>query len=286
VERGQVTELLYAGDIQRLEEAVAAYLVAKDEVWILVDNLDKGWPTRGASSEDILVLRALLDATRKLERQLEHRDIPLRCLVFVRNDIYEHLLRDTPDRGKDTQILLDWDDPELFKDLVLQRIMAGFPGEIEGSFDDIWPMLFEPTVGVQHSFDYILERTLMRPRDLLNFLHRAVEVAVNRGHEKVTEHDILAAERRYSEDMLLETSFELCDVHPRVKEPLYEFLGCPARMSLDEVRQRLLGGGFETHEFDEILHMLVWFGFLGSGNIGSEAAQFAYTARYTKVGTM
>jgi hypothetical protein len=39
-------------------------------VWLLVDNLDKGWPTRGTTSEDILIVRSLLDATRKLQRQL------------------------------------------------------------------------------------------------------------------------------------------------------------------------------------------------------------------------
>src|SRR5690606_22888338 len=52
----QVTEDLYRGDLRDLTDAVADFLALKEEVWVLVDNLDKGWPTRGASSVDILIV--------------------------------------------------------------------------------------------------------------------------------------------------------------------------------------------------------------------------------------
>jgi hypothetical protein len=102
-----ITELLYSGDIRAINDAVTKYLDEKKEVWILIDNLDKGWPVRGATREDILIIRTLLEATRKLQRQLEKSGINFHCLVFLRNDIYEHLVIETPDKGKDTAITLD-----------------------------------------------------------------------------------------------------------------------------------------------------------------------------------
>jgi hypothetical protein len=203
---GQVTQALFRDAIPRLERLVGEYLAEKEEVWLLIDNLDKGWPTRGASSEDILLLRTLLEATRKLQRRLEQRDVAFFGLVFLRNDIYEHLVRDTPDRGKDTAISLDWDDAEVFKQILLQRIRA--TGHLSGVFADVWSALVEPYVETEESFNFIVARTLMRPRDLLKFVHKAIEVAVNRGHSRVTADDLHQAEAAFSEDMLLGMNWE------------------------------------------------------------------------------
>ena len=147
---GALTELLFKGDIRRLEEVLTVYLDEKEQVWVLVDNLDKGWPTRGASTEDILILRSLLEATRKLQRQMEKRGVELHCLVFLRNDIYDHLIHELSDRGKDTSIVLDWPDPEVFKQLVVERLRA--TDEFEGDFEEMWPQIFATHVGVQDSF--------------------------------------------------------------------------------------------------------------------------------------
>src|ERR1700730_2158138 len=34
-------------------------------------------------------------------------------MIFLRNDIYELLLEKTPDRGKQTRVLIDWNQPDL-----------------------------------------------------------------------------------------------------------------------------------------------------------------------------
>ena len=60
----KLTELIFRGDIRILEDAVTNYLRDKRFVWLLIDNLDKGWPTRGTSAADILIIRSLLDASR------------------------------------------------------------------------------------------------------------------------------------------------------------------------------------------------------------------------------
>ena len=125
--------MLFRGDIRSLDDALAPYLEEKDDVWLLVDNLDKGSADSGARSSDILILRTLLEATRKLQRQFEQRGVEFHCLVFLRNDIYEHLILETPDRGKETAINLDWDDPEVFKEIIRQRVRSST--NVDSSFD-------------------------------------------------------------------------------------------------------------------------------------------------------
>ncbi len=273
-----LTRALFGTDIRELDDAVADYVQAKESILVLIDNLDKGWPTRGASSEDVLILRTLLEATRKLQRQFDNRGVPFHCLVFIRNDIYEHLIEETPDKGKDTAIILDYDDPEFFKQMVLQRIRSNV--SITGSFDQVWATIFATHVGTYDAFSYMIDRTLMRPRDLLNFLHRAVEVAINRGHDRVLQEDILKAEALYSEDILKSVSFEIRDVFPSVRDPLYGFLGCASHMTKDEVIKIFSDSGFPSEKHDQCLKLLIWFGFLGVQDKDSDKPKYAYEVRH------
>lgn len=254
----RLTEIVYRGDLRELSDGVSEYLQTKESIWILVDNLDKGWPVRGTSETDMLIVRSLLDATRKMQHQLENDDIELKCLVFLRSDIYEHLLRETPDKGKDTAIQLDWEDAETFEEIVRRRIYASTGLDLP--FRDLWPRLCDPLMGHQDSFSYFTERTLMRPRDLLQFLNAAIGVAVNRGHNRILAHDITQAEKSYSQDILVATMFEITDTNPDCEDILYVFQGAPKAMQADEVRDRLSQFNFPGNK---AIELLIWFGFFG-----------------------
>ena len=73
--QAEVTELLYRHDVPKLRLEITEYLNFKDSLWLLFDNLDRGWPTHGIQAEDLIIIRTLLDATRNIERQLQKRDI-------------------------------------------------------------------------------------------------------------------------------------------------------------------------------------------------------------------
>jgi hypothetical protein len=257
----RLTERIFTGDIRQLSDAVCDYLVEKDEVWLLIDNLDKGWAVHGSSEADIAIVRGLLEATRKIQHQLEDRDVPFHCLVFIRTDIHEHLVRETPDKGKDTAIRLDSEDRELFAEILRRRIEAS--SGREGTFLDLWPHIADAHIGGKDSFAYVVDRTLMRTRDLLQFMNRAVEVAINRGHEHITANDFVQAERGYSEDLLLTTAFEIQDTNPQYGDILYAFQGAGPAMSLDEVEDTLARCGVPSDEMDHAIELLIWFAFLG-----------------------
>jgi len=259
----EVTQLVYGQDIRPLNDALSEYLALsrKEDVWMLFDNLDKGWPVRSATEEDILLLRCLLEATRKLERQFEGRNVNFHGVVFIRNDIYQHLILDPADRGKDTPVQLDWNDPEVFKEILRRRIMLSTG--LDGDFGALWPVFFETHVKGEESFSYILDRTLMRPRDVLRFVRECVDVAVNRGHERVTEADIEQAERAYSEDAFVDITLELKDVNTTYSDVPYSFVGANETLTRSEIEARLKEALVPPAMFNGVIDILLWFGFLG-----------------------
>jgi hypothetical protein len=271
----EVTQLVYGHDIRPLNDALSEFLALskKEEVWLLFDNLDKGWPVRAATEADILLLRCLLEATRKLERQFESRGVGFHGVVFVRNDIYQHLVLDPADRGKDTPVQLDWNDPEVFKEIIRRRIALSTG--LDGDFATIWPVFFETHIKGEESFAYLLGRTLMRPRDVLRFVRGCIEVAVNRGHDRVTEADIKQAERAYSEDAFVDMTLELKDVNPQYSDVPYAFIGANEILSRNEIDARLKDAGVSPNELEYVRDLLLWFGFIGI-YVSSDEERYSY----------
>jgi hypothetical protein len=181
--------------------------------------------------------------------------------VFIRNDVYEHLLGETPDKGKDTAIVLDWTDEEAFRLLIHRRMMAST--KIEQPFDEMWPMFFDSYIRGEHSFAYILRRTMMRPRDLIGFLRRCVSVAINRGNSKVLEADILQAERQYSEDQLQALFDELRDINSQFAELPYAFIGSEVMMTRSVLEAKIREFVAPTSSIAGAVDILLWFGFFG-----------------------
>ncbi|MGC2706216.1 MAG: hypothetical protein WA361_16985, partial [Candidatus Acidiferrales bacterium] len=231
-----------------------------------------GW-SRAASEEDILLLKCLLEATRKLERQFQSRSINFHGVVFIRNDIYQHLVLDPADRGKDTPVQLDWNDAEVFKEILRRRILLSTG--LEGTFVTIWPLFFETHIKGEESFSYILGRTLMRPRDVLRFIRGCIEVAINRGHDRVTEADVQQAERAFSEDAFVDITLELKDVNPKFSDVPYAFIGAPEILSRVDIETRLKDAGVATTDFERVLDLLLWFGFLGI-YVSAEEERYSY----------
>jgi hypothetical protein len=259
---GDITQLIHARPIKDLNNAISAYLsLTKRDVWLLFDNLDKGWPIHDVQQEDILLLRSLLEATRKLQRQFETRGIELFSVVFIRNDIYQHLILEPADRGKETAAMLDWNDAELFKDIIGRRIAQSTNSNL--SFDEIWGTFFTPHVRSEDSFQFVLNRTLLRPREVLRFVRESINTAINRKHETVTEQDILDAERSYSADALVDIGLEMKDVKPEYDNVTYAFIGARVVLSRTEVESKLREVGIKEEEVDRVIDLLLWFGVLG-----------------------
>ena len=242
-----ITQIVYSRPIRELVEALTEYLsISRRSVWILIDNLDKGWPIHSVLAEDISILRSLLEATRKLERQFESRGVELHSVAFIRNDIYQHLILEPAERGKETAALLDWNDPEVFKQLLARRLSSGLDGDMD--FDALWAQFFPSHVKGEGSFQFVLNRTLMRPRELLRFVKECIDVGLNRKRQKLTEDDILQAEQSYSSDALIDVCLEMRDVNAKFGDVPYAFIGSTVVLSKADATKRLKDTGIQPEE--------------------------------------
>lgn len=260
----QITELVYRHDFHDLRDQIVQYLQFKDELWLLFDNIDKGWAAQGVKAEDLVILRALMEATRKIERDLTKVSITAHTIVFLRNDVFEHLVDSTSDRGKETRSNVDWDDPELLQELLRRRIARALPEEQQNAdFSTVWTAICVPIVDGEDSAQYLIDRSLMRPRSLLDLIGHCKGYALNLGHERIEKDDIAKGCSAFSNDLLAELDLEIRDVFPSADHLLYAFIGSPSILSRQQLIDALSSHGITPDHHEAVIKVLLWFGFIG-----------------------
>ena len=276
--QAQVTDLIYKHDVAALREHVRTYMSHKGELWVLIDNLDKGWPTHGVGADDLILIRALLEATRKLERDFRRADQKCHTVVFLRNDVYEMLVRETPDRGKESKAALDWTDADLLREVVRRRIVYN---QMDSGLDftHIWPRLCVSHIHGDESSQYLIERSLMRPRCLIDLIEHCRGHAVNLRRDHIGPDNIDAGLLTYSSDLLTDIGYEIQDVRPDADEILYAFVGEKRTMWEEEYEDLLQRSGISTRDIGAITDILLWYGFLGV-QVADDEPRYIYSVNY------
>lgn len=275
----QITELLYKHDLPTLRNRVVEYLEYKNELWLLFDNLDKGWPANGVTPEDVLALRCLIDAMAKTENDMRRRGITCHGTVFIRNDVYELLIATTPDRGKTTNITLDWTDPELLRELLRRRFVYTEKDlDNATSFDDIWRQIAVTHIQGEETSQYLIDRSLMRPRAIIDLVRFCRSHAVNLGHERIEIADIEHGEETFSGTLLNNIDFEIQDILPDVPNLLYEFIESEEVVSGQAI-ETILAKSVGKTNVEKILRLLLWYGFIGIIRENGETT-YIYSVKY------
>jgi hypothetical protein len=274
----EVTQLVYKHNVGELRTIVGQYLRFKDELWILFDNLDKGWPTKGLEPEDVLMIRILLEATRKIEQDLRRREIVAHTIVFLRNDIYDLLIADTPDRGKEVRATVDWLDPDLLREVIrLRLIKNGMLPQTE--FQRAWAQIAAGLVDGEESSQYLIERCLMRPRALIDLINHCRSSAVNLRHSRIEEDDFKKGLHNFSNDLVSEINLEIRDVVPEAEDVLYHFIGSGKIFTGVALEEMLIREGRTAAQIPQILDVLLWHGVLGVVLMDGKV-QYIYDANY------
>ncbi len=260
----QVTELLYAHDIRNLRLRLSRYLAQKQAVWVLFDNLDIGWSTRGVDDIDALVLRCLINAGRALERDMRKDGRVFHCIVFVRNDVYEHLMRQSPDYGKEMRAVLDWTDRDLLREMLRLRLVSGLDkSAATATLEQLVPLICISHYRGQEVIDHMIDRSLMRPRNLLKIFIHSRGFASNFNHDRIDEGDLEKGLAAYSQDLLLELDRELTDVFPRAENLLYYFLDAKSVLSRRELNELLLKVDLDEKGVSSVIDFLMYYGVIG-----------------------
>jgi hypothetical protein len=274
----ELTNIIFQIDLRAARTLIEKSVQPRTVIVFLFDNIDKGWSARGVKPEDVRLVRLLIEALNKMQRDLRRHGIDLQFLVFLRNDIYELLIDETSDRGKEGQILIDWSDHEQLKRIILERIQYSLDLDFP-SFTAAWRTFFVPTIDGVDSFEYLAKRCLMRPRFLIDLIENCISIAVNRGHDKVSADDLKAACRQHSYYLISDFGYEIRDVSSVTHDLFYAFIGIGELVTYDEVRRALGDAGISETDRDRIIELLLWYGFLGLA-LASNKKLFIYDVEY------
>jgi|CXWL01.1.fsa_nt_gi hypothetical protein len=187
------------------------------EVRIVLDDLDRNWnPAVPAANQLIL---SLLNELQSLMSAMRGT---LYATIFLRSDVYESLLASDPEFIKRDPTLLRWTRDSL-EILIAQRIAVQADAE-ESDPTLLWNMVFPKSIQGIDTATFIISRTLLRPRDVLQFCQLAIESAQHAGRILVAEEDIVAAWDNSGERILAQAETEYQYVYPELASLVYAFL--------------------------------------------------------------
>lgn len=177
--------------------------------FLLADDLDKNW--RPSNQQSIELLMGLINEADRLRRVFEDQ---VKVAIFLRQDIFDEMARQDDDFPKRSFMRMEW-TPDSLKHVVAERLARG--SNAQGSADDeIWSAVFREDVNGAAVPDYIITRSLPRPRDVLALCQSAIDQAKKNGHSWVTAQDITDGEKANSTDMVRALEAEFAASYPEL----------------------------------------------------------------------
>jgi hypothetical protein len=264
--RVAISQTLHDAVLRDLRALLGRILVDRERVVILVDNLDKGWDKLSDLPQLSDLLLGLLSVVRRIPAEFAKADrwrrpVTMSLTVFLRSDIFASIMRAAREPDKISHSRLAWDDPEMLLRVVEQRFVASHSRRPDP--EQLWSRYFCSTVRGRPTRQYLCERILARPRDIVFLCNAAVAVAVNRGHTYIEEPDVLEAEKQYSQYAFDMVQVENGVTVPELEAVLFEFVGKPAVLSEGEVSTILRAAGIDNAHHQFMIEHLVGLSFLG-----------------------
>ncbi len=274
----RVTNIVFRDGISQIRQLIERHTSSDTPMILLFDNIDKGWLAQGVHQFDVRLVRLLVESLDKIRRDFEAQRKSFMSVVFLRNDIYELLVGQTPDRGKAGQIRIDWTDRAKLRQVIFRRL-ASSTGNQPHPFEQLWSRYFVAKVNEEDSFEYMIDHCLMRPRFLINIIENAVANAINRGHEQVQDVDCVDAVRQHSLYLINDFGYEIRDVSGLPSDILYALVGTSQLLTRSEVIERFRRYGVAEMELENAFRLMLWYGVLGVA-LGTGAEHFIYDYDY------
>lgn len=228
--------------LYRLEEFSALLPSLKDlfsrrSVAVLVDELDKGWD----SSEDAKAFVAgLFQASVSLNEMCPQ----LTVYVSLRQELYDSIpfLYEDAQKYRDIIEVIQWDEATL-RALVAKRIRYSSRGTKGLSDEACWNLIFAETLQYRNtkSFNYMIDRTLYRPREMIQFCSDSLEESRKNGVSPINYDVISTAELGYSSARAKDIAAEYRFQYPGLESILEVFRGRVYTMERDDLELICLG---------------------------------------------
>jgi hypothetical protein len=130
----------------------------------------------------------------------------------------------------------------------------------------------------EESSAYIIDRSLMRPRNVIKIVNHARGFATNFNRAKIGEEEIEKGVHAYSQDLLVELDRELYDILPEAKDLLYHFADAPEVLGKRALSEILTEAGIIPDEAERVTDFLLYYGVVGI--VHNDAKCFIFDVSY------
>ncbi len=184
-----------------LAETVLKCLNPEHTYHICFDELDRGFTADDDNYRNRL--SGLLIAARDFNRRVRQAGKKMSAVVFLRDDILRYLkFEDKNKIVEDFASTIEWDKSSTTK--TLKELMEKRFSRVLGLLPaDVWQHVFNEETqmpGRQSKYQYILDRTFKRPRDIIKFCNEILRSYKQSGRDdnQFQNSDIAAARDEYS----------------------------------------------------------------------------------------
>lgn len=201
--------------------------------FIVIDDLDRDWVDERIAND---LLRCLFRAIVDLKRVAR-----LKVVVALRTNIFEQLnfggrTGGQEEKFRSLSMPVRWSRADL-KGMLDERCRV--VGEQAGvlGLSEVKDLLPRTNQKRGSALDYLLERTLMRPRDAIAFINECLVLGQTKS--RLSWNDIRAAEEAYSYKRLLALRDEWKPTYPGIDRVFEKFERAPLHMSAQELTRIL-----------------------------------------------
>ncbi|MBF0860426.1 hypothetical protein HKD24_14715 [Gluconobacter sp. LMG 31484] len=201
-------EILNASEINIIEGIIKeVYDNHSLEIIVLVDDLDLGWDNSKTSNDMLL---GLLSASSKIQSKFKS----IFPIISLREDIYSILMSKTQHADKLRNIeKIRWTKDNLIN-VLDERIKYNLhPEELEEEVESqhFFHLVFPQTIGTSNTDNWLIERTLSRPRELIQFARIYTELVEG---DRPDAEKLKEAEYLYSKMKLDDVCSEFSHQYP------------------------------------------------------------------------
>ena len=216
----QVVNNVQIRQLSEVMELMNEMLITNDQqkYFITIDKLDEDWV------EDQLrfrLIRALIETSADFFARIEN----VKIIIALRLDLIDHVFRYTRDAGfqeekfRTSCLNITWTKQQLIEvlDTRINLLVKNQYTNEPVTHKDLLP----DKIGKITAIEYLIERTLMRPRDLIQFFNACIYQSDSK--TEISKNAILEAEGRYSRERLRALFDEWFGLYPNL-EHYYQVL--------------------------------------------------------------
>lgn len=270
-------ELRNVAQVDSLQHHLLMLCDSGAKIVVMVDDLDLGWDNSETANN---LLLGLLSASNTLSGL--HNNI--HTIIFLREDVYSILVSQTQHSDKYRNVeRIRWGKDELLQ-LLNSRISYNFNQAGEDGSDNPFKMVFPEMVGTSYTDNWLIERTLSRPRELIQ-LARYYSEAVE-GSEP-NDIKLKESESNYSSWKLDDLCSEYSNQYPGINEIMSywktKYFRHKYHLKREEIEDMILNimaevplnkpwfnSIVENTDYDKFIKILYEIGFLGDFVLGGE----------------